>query len=75
MNTHQRFPLEPEERVDVASMIIAYEAGELDHEDALGLFAELVRTGLAWTLQGSYGRTAVSLIQQGLISHEGKVLA
>lgn len=49
------------------SKIIAYEAGELGEDETLELFAELVRTGLAWRLQGHYGRTAASLIDAGLI--------
>lgn len=48
-------------------LIIAYEAGELDREETLELFRELTRTGLAWVLQGHYGRTAASLIEAGEI--------
>ena len=55
--------------------IIAFEAGELDNDETLELFADLVRTGMAWQLQGSYGRTAAALIDGGFISPEGQVLA
>ncbi len=55
-------------------MIIAYETGELEAEDTLKLFARLVKNGQAWSLQGSYGRTAQSLIDEGYISKEGKIL-
>ncbi len=51
--------------------IIAYETGELDDEGTLDLFAELIRTGAAWSLQGSYGRTAAGLISAGWIDHSG----
>lgn len=47
--------------------IIAFEKGELDEEKTLALFQSLVNSGLAWTLQGSYGRTATALIEAGLI--------
>lgn len=47
--------------------LIAYENGELNEEETLNLFEELVATGLAWTLQGAYGRTAQALLEAGLI--------
>lgn len=48
-------------------LIIAYEQGELDEEATIGLFQQLVDSGMAWQLQGSYGRTAVALIEAGLV--------
>lgn len=61
---------------DHVGAIIAYEAGELDEEGALELFQHLVDTGLAWQLQGSYGRTARALIESSieLYDREGKNL-
>jgi hypothetical protein len=52
---------------------VAWENGELDHNDTVLLFADLVRTGHAWRLQGYYGRTAQRLIIRGWITPEGEV--
>jgi len=60
---------------DLTSNIIAYEAGELDEAAVITLFAYLVKTGQAWTLQGSYGRMAAYMIEQGFISRTGEVLS
>ena len=53
--------------IDTTYKIMAYEAGELDEADTVDLFQQLVYTGLAWSLQGHYGRTAQALIEAGLI--------
>jgi hypothetical protein len=45
--------------------IIAYEGREMSDEDMVEFFQELVDTGMAWTLQGHYGRTAMALIEAG----------
>lgn len=47
--------------------IMAYEDGTLGEDETLALFQQLVDSGLAWRLQGSYGRTAHMLLQHGLI--------
>lgn len=53
--------------------IIAYESGELDDSGIISLFRELVRNGMAWTLQGHYGRVASALIENGIITGKGEV--
>jgi len=53
--------------------IIAYEQGELNDQEIVCLFAELVKSGMAWSLQGSYGRTANALIKEGWIDRKGNV--
>jgi len=46
--------------------IIKYESGEMDQEETISFFQELIDTGHAWRLQGHYGRTALRLIEYGL---------
>jgi hypothetical protein len=53
--------------------IIAYENGELNDQEVVYLFAELVKSGMAWTLQGHYGRTANALIKEGWFDREGNL--
>ena len=53
---------------DLVGKICEYENGEMEREDMLSFFQELVDTGLAWQLQGHYGRMASALIQDGEIA-------
>jgi hypothetical protein len=56
--------------VNEIDAIIAYENGELDEENTIALFQRLIDSGLAWRLQGHYGRTAAELIRAGICSQE-----
>jgi hypothetical protein len=58
----------PAPSYDTVGGIVAYEAGELDHEGIIELFQALVDSGMAWQLQGSYGRTVRDLINAGLVN-------
>lgn len=58
---------------DIAIDVMAYEMGELDERETLELFALLVKAGLVWTLQGSYGRTARRMIDEGYLTEDGRV--
>lgn len=50
---------------NLTEAIIAYENCELDEGETVELFQRLIDNGMAWTLQGHYGRTAVALIEAG----------
>jgi len=52
---------------DMVGKIMDYEAGQLCDDAIIELFQELVDTGMAWQLQGSYGRTASALINAGYV--------
>jgi hypothetical protein len=56
---------------DVTNRIIDYEMGHLDDAKTLRLFSELIKTGMAWNLQGHYGRTASAMIDDGWLESDG----
>lgn len=60
--------------MSIVNEIISFEQGELDENQTIELFARLVQSGMAWSLQGSYGRTATALINAGYIDRKGNVL-
>lgn len=50
---------------DVVDKIMAWEGGEMDDEQTIEFFQELIDNGMAWQLQGMYGRMAMRLIEAG----------
>ena len=61
------------ERGQFTDMIISFEERQSTVEEVLELFSVLIQTGMAWSLQGSYGRTARHLIDQGSLSEDGTI--
>lgn len=57
---------DPLEHKSLTSQIVRYETGEGSEEETIALFQELINTGMAWQLQGHYGRMAAHLIEQGV---------
>lgn len=51
---------------EVVDLIIRYESEGLDEANAVRLFQHLIDTGMAWGLQGFYGRAAMQYIEAGL---------
>ena len=51
--------------MDRVDKIIAFEQGALDDEEIIALFQEMINDGSVWSLQGTYGRAAQSLINNG----------
>ena len=51
--------------MDVVNKMIAWESGELDHDETVEFFQHLIDTGMVFSLQGCYQRTAAALIRSG----------
>ena len=57
--------------MNLFTAMLAFEDGELDEDGVIDLFQALVDNGMAWSLQGFYGRTAQAMLDAGLI-HEAR---
>jgi len=51
--------------MDLVEKIQKYEEGNMPGDEMVIFFQELVDSGLAWNLQGHYGRMAELLIEHG----------
>lgn len=60
-------------RQSITTMLMDFEDGSMGLHQTLELFSILIQTGLAWRLQGSYGRTARHLIDRGSLSEDGTI--
>lgn len=56
------------------NQIIAWETNGLSARETIQFFSKLVKSGMAWKLQGMYGRQADALIKNGYLSKNGKIL-
>lgn len=45
----------------------------MEEHEVIEFFAELIKNGMAWSLQGSYGRQAEDFIDAGVISPKGEI--
>ena len=53
--------------MDLVNKVVDWENGDMSEDDETQFFQELVDSGMAWTLQGMYGRRAMQLIEQGKV--------
>ena len=56
---------------DIIDYIMDYEMGNMSDIDTLKMFSELIKNGMAWNLQGHYGRTAQTLIDNEYLLANG----
>lgn len=53
--------------------IMFYENGELSDSECVYLFSDLLKSGMAWSLQGAYGRVAMHMINMGILNDMGDI--
>jgi len=61
------------EMMGLYQRVVEYETEDHSLEWIVQLFADLIATGLAWHLQGRYGREAKRYIDNGIINAQGDV--
>ena len=57
---------------DYDAVMIAEGVIEVDEDKQIEAWQHLLDTGLVWSLQGWFGRTAMDLIEQGIIERKNK---
>lgn len=61
------------EMMGLMNRVIEYQTEDHSLEWNLQFFADLIATGLAWRLEGHFGREAKAYIENGLISVQGEI--
>ena len=61
------------DKTDIVGDIMDFEGGTVDPDRIVPFFQGLIDSGLAWTLQGSYGRAAQHLIDNDHCHKPGAV--
>ena len=59
-------------KFDELSAMMAWEEGTLNRKDTIRLFQHLIDNGMAWQLQGIYGRFATILLRTGVCHYPSK---
>lgn len=62
-----------ENKFDVVGFVMDYEGGEITEQETIEGFQQLINNGMAWTLQGHYGRMATALIEAGYCTQKESV--
>lgn len=63
-----------EDTYTACSIIEDFDGTNPSVQEQLSAWAYLIKTGKCWSLQGFYGRNAAHLIENKIISKEGKIL-
>jgi hypothetical protein len=54
-------------KTDIVDRLMSYEQGDMNQKETVEFFQQLIDDGLAFRLQGHYGRTAVRLFEARLV--------
>lgn len=59
-------PTQATPKRNLVEQIIAFEGGDMEEDEVIEFFQELIDTGMVWVFHGFYGRAACDLIAAGL---------